>query len=88
MLVVAMIMMGDPRHVPGKAYDVGTSTQNGLFPRNGTCDKYASKIQSYCDTGDPFCSGGKNLTVHVGYVKEYGAAAMNFTDMKMKSSSS
>jgi hypothetical protein len=28
--VVAMIQMGDPRHVPMKAFDVGSSMNNGV----------------------------------------------------------
>lgn len=31
--VVAMIQMGDPRFMPKKSYDVGTSTQEGVSTR-------------------------------------------------------
>jgi hypothetical protein len=39
---------------------------------------YASKVQSYCDEGDPFCAGGTDGDVHSGTVAKYAQAAANF----------
>lgn len=81
-----MIMMGDPRHIANTSFDVGTATMDGLFPRpaNQSCDSFASIIQSYCDEGDPFCAGGNDTLVHLGYTKKYNDAALNFTNAKIK----
>ncbi|KAG6825373.1 hypothetical protein H0H92_003925 [Tricholoma furcatifolium] len=52
---------------------------NGLFPRPpGALNAFASVIESFCDIGDPFCAGGADLAVHLGYVEEYGAEAASF----------
>jgi acetylxylan esterase len=79
--VVAVIQYGDPRHVANTSFDVGTSPgTTGLFPRaaNQSLNAFASKIQSYCDTGDPFCAGGANLAVHLNYTNKYNSAAESF----------
>ncbi|RDW62096.1 hypothetical protein BP6252_11529 [Coleophoma cylindrospora] len=62
------------------AFHVGTCAQNGLFPRTGdqALTQYSSVIQSYCDTGDPFCCSGANTAAHLGYTTEYDSAALNF----------
>ena len=39
---------------------------------------YASKVQSYCDDGDPFCSRGTDGDVHSSTVAKYAQAAANF----------
>ncbi|GAA5924652.1 hypothetical protein JCM10213_000407 [Rhodosporidiobolus nylandii] len=78
--IVAVVQMGDPTFVPGKSYDVGTSRTAGIFPRGSTScfDQIASKIQSYCDTGDEFCASGASLQVHLSYVTKYGEQAASF----------
>ncbi|GAA6041118.1 hypothetical protein JCM8097_004123 [Rhodosporidiobolus ruineniae] len=78
--IVAIIQTGDPTFVKSKSYDVGTSTTNGIFARASTSalDAIASKIQSYCDSGDPFCASGFDLAVHLGYTAKYGTQAANF----------
>lgn len=44
-----------------------------LFVRNGlgACANFTSKIVSYCDTGDVYCSSGANRTVHGLYLVKY-----------------
>jgi hypothetical protein len=66
--------MGDPSHVPGLSQDVGTSTKNGVFPRNNTaaCAPSANITQSYCNSDDEFCDSGTSLQVHVSYVQVLG----------------
>jgi len=79
--VNAVIQMGDPRHVVGKSFDVGTSTQNGLFPR-GNDQQIPSNLQarfkSFCDTGDPFCASGNNVAAHLDYTQKYNQQALTF----------
>ncbi|GAA5865740.1 hypothetical protein JCM8547_002762 [Rhodosporidiobolus lusitaniae] len=78
--IVAVVLMGDPSFVTGKAYDVGTSKRNGLFARKDTAalDACADKIQSYCDSDDTFCASGQSTAVHLSYVSTFGDAAAGF----------
>ncbi|KAF2240147.1 carbohydrate esterase family 5 protein [Viridothelium virens] len=83
--VKAVIWMGDPRHSPGEPFNVGTSTAGGFDARpNGfTCGSFSSKIQSYCDAADPYCSNGNDAATHQGYGSEYGQAALTFVNSKL-----
>ncbi|OJD15901.1 hypothetical protein AJ78_03880 [Emergomyces pasteurianus Ep9510] len=80
--VAAIIFMADPRHVPGKSFNVGSSTRSGLFPRpdSEACDVYASRMQSYCDSGDPVCDSGFVQEVHRAVVEKYRAEAVAFVN--------
>lgn len=48
----------------------------------------ASKIQSYCDSADPYCCTGNDPNVHQGYGPEYGQQALAFIKSKLSSTSS
>lgn len=78
--VVAIIMMGDPSHVPNLPQDVGNSTRNGIFIRNNTaaCGTSAAITQTYCNADDEFCDSGKSLPVHLSYVQAFGTQAAKF----------
>jgi hypothetical protein len=78
--VAAVILMGDPRHVPGQSFDAGSSTRNGQMPRPPvlSLNAYADRIQSYCDDGDPYCDRGSQPVVHLGYFQRYDTAATQF----------
>lgn len=78
--VVAVVQMGDPRHMAGQPFDVGTSTHDGRFPRaaDQLLTPFASKIRSYCDTGDPFCDSGRTMSVHFTYLLKYSNNATRF----------
>jgi len=79
--VVGVIQYGDPRRIPGQSFDVGTDKNaEGLFPRLKTqlLTSFASDIQSYCDTGDPFCAKGFDLEAHLDYVEKYDKTADKF----------
>jgi hypothetical protein len=80
--VTAVATFGDPRHVTGQAFDLGTSTHNGLFPRTSAeltaLRGFASRIQAYCDSNDEFCDSGLSLQVHLTYLNRYQTAATNF----------
>lgn len=79
--------MGDPRHLEKMPYNVGTSDRNGSFPRqlpHQSCEYYADRIQSYCDSRDQACDGGSDpLVVHTMYVRKYKNDAVKFIKSKL-----
>ncbi|EME47060.1 carbohydrate esterase family 5 protein, partial [Dothistroma septosporum NZE10] len=82
--VAAVVMMGDPSSNLTESFHVGNATKNGIFPRKNVASfadtGLASRAKSYCDAGDPYCASGNfsMLSVHLGYVQEYGSAATTF----------
>ena len=87
--VVAIANFGDPGHVVGQPWDLGTATVKGLFPR-GTSQLQmlsafggSAKIAAWCDSNDPFCASGANLTVHLTYLDRYQNAAATFVLSKV-----
>ncbi|KAJ0152673.1 Acetylxylan esterase 2 [Colletotrichum tanaceti] len=84
--IAAVVLMGDPSHVKGQAYNRGTSQNDGMFPRQNTagCDAVAKKMVSYCNTGDPFCDKGRSLQVHLRYVQSDGDKATQFVVSQVK----
>jgi len=82
--IAAAIFMGDPRYIHGLPYQVGTCAAQGFAPRPaGFNCPYASKIQSYCDSSDPYCCNGSNAATHQGYATEYGSVALAFVKSKV-----
>ncbi|KAJ6554267.1 Acetylxylan esterase At 0.90 angstrom resolution [Mycena capillaripes] len=82
--IAAAIFLGDPRHIPGLSYNVGTCQASGFAPRPaGFQCPHAANIQSYCDAPDPFCCNGNNAATHQGYATEYGAVALTFVKNKV-----
>ncbi|KAK3651085.1 carbohydrate esterase [Elasticomyces elasticus] len=81
----AIIWTGDPRFVPGESFHVGSATHGGFAARPAaiTCGKYQGLIQSYCDSGDEYCSNGSNPNTHNQYQTEYGSAALAFVKSKL-----
>jgi hypothetical protein len=85
--VVGVIQYGDPRRIPGQSFDVGSDKNaEGIFPRLKTqlLTAFAADIQSYCDTGDPFCAKGFNLEAHLDYVEKYDKTADKFIIGRLK----
>jgi hypothetical protein len=82
--VVAIANFGDPGHVVGQSWDLGTATRGGLFPRSSSQLTALSafggsgKIAAWCDSNDPYCASGANLTVHLTYLNRYQNAAAQF----------
>jgi acetylxylan esterase len=80
--VTAVVTFGDPRHVPNQAFDLGTSTRNGRFPRSATqlqvLSGFASRIHAWCDANDTFCDSGFSTQVHLTYLNRYQNAAASF----------
>ncbi|KAF7863205.1 hypothetical protein EAF04_007288 [Stromatinia cepivora] len=85
--VVAMVLMGDPSHVPEETFNAGTAKNNGLFPRKNIASCPADKTVSYCDSRDTFCDSGMSVQVHLSYVKTYGTAAAKFITDKVSGQS-
>jgi acetylxylan esterase len=87
--VVAIANFGDPGHVVSQAWDLGTATRNGLFPRGSSQLKLlsafggSSKIAAWCDSADPYCASGTNLEVHLTYLNRYQNAAASFVLSKI-----
>jgi acetylxylan esterase len=87
--VVAIANFGDPGHVVGQSWDLGTATRNGLFPRSSaelgllTAFGGSSKIAAWCDANDPYCASGLNLEVHLTYLNRYQNAAASFVLTKI-----
>lgn len=87
--VAAIANFGDPGHVVSQPWDLGTATLNGLFPRSTSQLQLlsgfggSSKIASWCDSGDPFCASGADLTVHLTYLDRYQNAAASFVLSKI-----
>ena len=79
--VVAVIQLGDPRRMPGLSFDKGSAAgTTGQYPRSQSVSlaRFAAKIRSYCDRGDPICAGGHNLAAHFGLTDKYGQNASRF----------
>jgi acetylxylan esterase len=82
--ITAIAVFGDPGHVVGTSWDLGTSTTKGLFPRSSSQDAAiqsfggSSKISAWCDANDEFCSSGNSLQVHLTYLNRYQNAASSF----------
>ncbi|EJD45908.1 Acetylxylan esterase At 0.90 angstrom resolution [Auricularia subglabra TFB-10046 SS5] len=86
-MIKAAIFMGDPRHIPGLSFNVGSCQASGFAPRPaGFQCQFANNIQSYCDAPDPFCCNGNNPAVHQGYAKEFGQQALTFVRNKVNAS--
>ncbi|KAF8148705.1 putative acetyl xylan esterase [Crassisporium funariophilum] len=82
--IAAAIFMGDPRHIPGLSYNVGTCNANGFAPRPaGFQCPSAAKIKSYCDAADPYCCNGNDANTHQGYGTEYGQQALSFINSRL-----
>ncbi len=85
--VTAVATFGDPRHVVNQAFDLGTSTRNGIFPRLNTqlqvLSGFAGLIQAYCDANDTFCDSGFSIQVHLTYLDRYQNAAAQFVLSKI-----
>ncbi|ROV98035.1 hypothetical protein VMCG_06985 [Cytospora schulzeri] len=83
-MVKAAIFMGDPRFVSGLSYEVGTCEAGGFDARpSGFSCPSAAKIQSYCDSADPYCCNGYDAATHQGYGSEYGQQALAFVKTKI-----
>lgn len=86
--VIAVIQLGDPRRMPGLSFDKGTAPgATGQYPRSRSQSlaRFAPKIRSYCDHGDPICALGHNLAAHFGLTAKYQQAASRFVLGRLRS---
>ncbi|KAF7901450.1 hypothetical protein EAF00_003671 [Botryotinia globosa] len=86
--VVAMVLMGDPSHVPAETFNAGTAKNNGIFVRQNIAACPTEKTVSYCDSQDEYCDSGDSVQVHRSYVTNYGTAAAKFITDKMSGETS
>ncbi|KAI0972701.1 carbohydrate esterase family 5 protein [Xylaria arbuscula] len=84
-MVAAIILMGNPRNIPGRVGNVGNATVGGFAarPLGYQCPAFAGIIRSYCDEADPFCAKGNSTETHQGYGKVYGQDALSFVTEKL-----
>ncbi|KAJ9152023.1 1 carbohydrate esterase [Pleurostoma richardsiae] len=83
-MIKAAIFQGDPRNIPGLSYNVGTCKASGFAPRpSGFKCPYADRIQSYCDSTDPYCCNGNDANSHQQYGNKYGQQALQFVNSKL-----
>ncbi|KAK0623560.1 cutinase [Immersiella caudata] len=81
----AIILMGNPRFVPGLSFNVGNATAGGFAarPADFECPEFDDRIQSYCESPDPFCSNGDDPDTHQGYGFQFGSDALDFIVSKL-----
>ncbi|KAJ5175796.1 uncharacterized protein N7482_001673 [Penicillium canariense] len=82
--VVGVIVYGDETFIPEQSWNVGTCEIGlGIFPRldPGSCEPFASSIQSYCDIGDNQCCSPlplDNNAAHHAYMAKYNQGVVDF----------
>lgn len=81
-IVVSVVLFGDPSHRGDARYNHGDSTGSGIFWRHdiSACEAMGSRIRSYCDSGDPYCSVGPqaDASTHVTYLQRYSIEIAQF----------
>ncbi|KAI8635236.1 carbohydrate esterase family 5 protein [Xylariaceae sp. FL1651] len=84
-MVAAIILMGNPRNIPGRVGNVGNATVGGFAARpvGFRCPAFANITRSYCDAADPFCAKGNSSATHQGYGKVYGQDALAFVTQRL-----
>ncbi|TEY36159.1 hypothetical protein BOTCAL_0564g00040 [Botryotinia calthae] len=70
--MTALVLYGDPRHIPNESFDAGNNNVTGISIIE---NQYASKIADYCNVEDPVCASGTNLTAHLVYPQNWDATA-------------
>ncbi|KAH7137588.1 Alpha/Beta hydrolase protein [Dactylonectria macrodidyma] len=86
--IVAALLWGDVRHVAGQSYNTGTgSNGNGLSPRSGSqlasLNVYASRLRSWCLSGDNVCAGGRDPNAHTSYFNVFTNEAAAWVRTKL-----
>lgn len=80
--MVSVVLFGDPSHRGDATYNYGNSTGSGIFWRHdiSACEAMGSRIRSYCDSGDQFCSVGPdaNALTHVTYLQRHSSDVARF----------
>ncbi|RNJ52526.1 hypothetical protein D7B24_003346 [Verticillium nonalfalfae] len=76
LLVVAVVLFGDPTFRSDDSFARGTAQGSGMFFRGNhtACNAVGDHIASYCDAGDPICDVESEVTetnMHVTYLERY-----------------
>ncbi|GAP86882.1 putative acetylxylan esterase precursor [Rosellinia necatrix] len=84
-MTAAIVLMGSPRNIPGRAGNVGNATVGGFAarPSGYQCPAFAGIMRSYCDEEDPFCAKGNSSATHQGYGQVYGQDALAFVTQRL-----
>ncbi|EXF81255.1 axe1 cleaves acetyl side chain groups acetyl xylan [Colletotrichum fioriniae PJ7] len=90
--IAAILLYGNPRHMPNQTYNVGnTSTfgATGKYPRTAgqlaSLNVYANRVHDYCNYQDGVCdASGSNLTAHMAYPSDYDTQAIAWLESKLK----
>lgn len=83
LLVAAVLLFGDLRHVAGQSYNVlSGADDNSAEPRPSDnlakLNNFESVMRSYCDSQDPVCAEGDTTSVHLSYFELYSDAAASW----------
>ena len=67
--VVAAVLYGDPYYKSASPSAAGTAkgSANGIVPGLGVPAAFAGRTIDFCNTGDPVCGAGNNISAHLGY---------------------
>lgn len=80
--MISVVLFGDPSHRGDATFNHGNSTGSGMFWRHdiSACEAMGSRIRSYCDSGDPFCSVGPESDglTHVTYLQRHSSDIARF----------
>ncbi|KAI2862080.1 CAZyme family CE5 [Aspergillus niger] len=73
--IAAVLLYGDPRHMPNQTYNVGDVTATG----------YADRLHDYCDDKDGVCdAAGTNLSAHLAYATIWDKVAATWVESMMQ----
>ncbi|KAJ5334418.1 hypothetical protein MYU51_019509 [Penicillium brevicompactum] len=81
--ITAIVLYGDPRHMPDQPYNVGDVTATGKDPRTDNqlraLSAFNSRIHHFCDNKDGVCdAAGTNLSAHMAYVTTWDNTAASW----------
>lgn len=85
--VKAALLWGDVKHTADQSYNVLDGSGDAAWPRTGAnlarLNEYSDVLRSYCQSGDPVCAGGKNVTQHLDYFEIYTDEASTWVVNKL-----
>ncbi|OJZ83100.1 carbohydrate esterase family 5 protein [Aspergillus luchuensis CBS 106.47] len=87
--IAAVLLYGDPRHMPNQTYNVGDVSATGKYPRTpeqlAALSKYADRLHDYCDDKDGVCdAAGTNLSAHMAYATIWDKVAATWVESMMQ----
>ncbi|RAK90489.1 alpha/beta-hydrolase [Aspergillus costaricaensis CBS 115574] len=87
--IAAVLLYGDPRHMPNQTYNVGDVTATGKYPRTpeqlAALSMYADRLHDYCDDKDGVCdAAGTNLSAHLAYATIWDKVAATWVESMMQ----